>query len=697
MKKLFTLVCLLAAAGWTFAQNYTTASSTGTEAAFDYAATGSSIMAGANPATDQLSAAQTIPFTFTFYGQAVTQYKVSDNGYITFNTGATTSDPNNGTLPNALSPTNAIFAFWDALDVSSAGNGSADAVKSWTYGTTPTRIHVIEWYSVTPTGATPSTQVFLYATIRLYECGDFDVVLPFGGTVTTSATIGAQDATGANAVTASGPSAAFPTGLTGPGSDDVVHNFFWGGVNYDVAVTTMNLNDYVTVGSNNLQIGVKNFGSTTITSLDLNYTVNGGSNQSSNITGISIAPGASTTINHPVPLSISTGGSNYQLCVWADNLNSGNPDGRSCNDELCRDLFGINGNSGDKHVLIEEFTGAWCGWCPHGAEYLEAIESGSSGPDVEIASAHLGPAVGGNDAMENQPSKDLRTNFNVSSYPSAMVDRVLYSGEAKEPHSRSYWQSNTTAQLAEFTPCDLTVTNTYSQSTRQVEANVTVDFTDYAIGDIRVFLYVTEDHVSGSGAGYDQVNYLYQNASYSSSVYYNAGDPIINYDHRHVLREAFPSVTGNSGLIPATANPLDSYTYSTSFTLSANYDENEVRLVGVVAYYSTSMGEREVINTAGTTLNIVGVDPSEERVGIEVYPNPASDIAIVNLGFDAASDAEISLTNQYGQVVATLGNSSFHAGSSKVSFDVKDLANGVYFVNVKTSNGSFAEKIVVSR
>ena len=89
------------------AQNYYSLPSTGTLAPYSSLATATVVVAqGSN---DVLSAAQTLPFTWNFYGKPVTSYKVSDNGYITFDAAATTSVSVNTTLPNANAPKNAIF------------------------------------------------------------------------------------------------------------------------------------------------------------------------------------------------------------------------------------------------------------------------------------------------------------------------------------------------------------------------------------------------------------------------------------------------------------------------------------------------------------------------------------------------------------------------------------------------------------
>ena len=175
------------------AQTYNITTSNGTDSDFDYQASSNTIISTGNQILSQI---QTLPFSFSFYGQNVTEYIASDNGYITFDITTTLSDENNTTLPSVSAPLNAIFAFWDDLNLAS-GTSVADKVVNYTYGSAPNRVHVIQWFSVTPISGTG----FLYAAIRIYEspCGTaFDITNHYGNASGQSATIGCQNNNGSD-------------------------------------------------------------------------------------------------------------------------------------------------------------------------------------------------------------------------------------------------------------------------------------------------------------------------------------------------------------------------------------------------------------------------------------------------------------------------------------------------------------------
>src|SRR5262249_40908490 len=88
---------------------------------------------------DQLSAAQTLPFSFTFFGTSYTQFYICSNGFITFSAGQSCDGGTVTAVGNAASPNNLIAVAWADLDPQNDG----DKIKWWVEGTTPYRKAVI--------------------------------------------------------------------------------------------------------------------------------------------------------------------------------------------------------------------------------------------------------------------------------------------------------------------------------------------------------------------------------------------------------------------------------------------------------------------------------------------------------------------------------------------------------------------------
>ena len=102
--------------------------------------------------------------------------------------------------------------------------------------------------------------------------------------------------------------------------------------NFDLATESLDM--FSTVGLNNapytIEGTIKNYGGTTITSMDLNYKINNGTTVTQSLTGLSIAPYQTYTYSHGTTWNPSTTGT-YTVDVWASSLNGGN-DQNTAND-----------------------------------------------------------------------------------------------------------------------------------------------------------------------------------------------------------------------------------------------------------------------------------------------------------------------------------------------------------------------------
>jgi hypothetical protein len=116
---------------------------------------------------DGLTNPYSIGFNFDYGCQTKTQFMVSSNGWMTFNTGCIGSDPANQLAGNATQIANAerpiIAPLWDDLDVDATGN-----VNQKLTGSSPNRVLTIEWkkmrWKFSATGPVITFQVKLYET-----------------------------------------------------------------------------------------------------------------------------------------------------------------------------------------------------------------------------------------------------------------------------------------------------------------------------------------------------------------------------------------------------------------------------------------------------------------------------------------------------------------------------------------------------
>jgi len=118
---------------------------------------------------DAISGALGIGFTFNYGGTNYTQFKMSSNGFMTLNTGASDTATNN--LSSVAAAARPIIApLWDDLDGSATGGSTASYEVT---GSAPNRVLTVEWrnYEWNYQSTTPviSFQAKLYESTNLIE------------------------------------------------------------------------------------------------------------------------------------------------------------------------------------------------------------------------------------------------------------------------------------------------------------------------------------------------------------------------------------------------------------------------------------------------------------------------------------------------------------------------------------------------
>ncbi len=265
-----------------------------------------------------------------------------------------------------------------------------------------------------------------------------------------------------------------------------------------------------------------------------------------------------------------------------------------------------------RRVYLEEFTGAWCGFCPRGAYAINNLYATYPG-QVAVVSIHSDQGSSANDMMDVPQGDSLVSDIGFPStealtgFPDGWTARSIPSGATTWNVDPSQWATGIAAEfglsvsdgivadeLQQPVEATVTVDNiSYNSSTQQVTARVSVTFAQAESGDLRLNLMVTEDSVSGSGSGWDQHNYYSSAGSVGPSVpgnpLYSLPASIPGWQHMHVFREAVGGIHGQAGIIPASVKAGSNYSTTFTFTLPSNIqDTNHVHLIGLVSAYSAT-------------------------------------------------------------------------------------------------------------
>jgi len=87
---------------------------------------------------------------------------------------------------------------------------------------------------------------------------------------------------------------------------------------------------------------------------------------------------------------------------------------------------------------------------------------------------------------------------------------------------------------------------------------------------------------------------------------------------------------------------------------------------------------------------VLGLDDNDIANNVVLYPNPATNEFIVNLGSSVVGDVEILVINNLGQTIQRLNTTT-----TQTTIDVSNYHTGLYFVSIKTDSQSTIKKLLV--
>lgn len=203
----------------------------------------------------------------------------------------------------------------------------------------------------------------------------------------------------------------------------------------------------------------------------------------------------------------------------------------------------------NKNVILEDFTGIYCTFCPDGHAIASSIKAANPGR-VVVINVHEGgfAAPSGNDP-------DFRTNFgtaiagqtSLEGYPAGTVNRQFFQGLSQSTSSpgtamgRGNWTNATNQALAQASPVNVAATATYDATTSEMTVYVELYYTaNSPAATNRLNVALLQDNVRGPQTGGGQGS---------------------NYNHQHILRHLITGQWGET-IETTTAGHFESRTYT---------------------------------------------------------------------------------------------------------------------------------------
>lgn len=431
-------------------------------------------------------------------------------------------------------------------------------------------------------------------------------------------------------------------------------------------------------------VRVKNAGTTAITSFDVELDYNG-TQYTENITGVNLASLANYDV---VFTGINLAAGSNVATVTISNINGGSDD-NSADNVITQTVNPVVPAAG-KMVVGEEATGTWCSWCPRGAVFMDKFEN-------DFSQFWAGIAVHNGDPM-TVPVYDTGIGTLIGGYPSALVDR----GADVDPSAMT---TDFYTRLQVAPTAFITNGAMWDPGTRTLNVSISSEFQAAANNNYKIACVLTEDAVTGTGAGWSQANSYAGGGNGVMGGYELLPNPVpaaqMVYDH--VAREIAPSFGGFAGSFPATVNVGETHTVNFSFVLPAGWDENEMHIIGMLIAPNGKIdnaGKATITEAVangyvnGSSAGLFEMNAEQVDEMFKLYPNPASDFAVVALQLTIDSEVSMKLIDMSGKELATRNYGTMN-GISEIVMNTSDLTSGVYLVEVTVNGSKMIKRLIV--
>lgn len=428
----------------------------------------------------------------------------------------------------------------------------------------------------------------------------------------------------------------------------------------------------VTLTNAPLTVNVMNVGSSPITTLDAQYQVDGGTAVTQQFTGLNIAPFASAPITFTTNVAAAVGA--HTLDVEITQVNGAADVNTS--DNTATGNFIIASATATRNGLIEEFSSSTC-------------------PPCASFNAVFDPLVSTAPVNANKPA----SNFNVIKYqmnwPSPNNDRSYnahgasrqqFYGVSGIPDHYTNGAPGGAGNLAEINasksvPAFVDITGTYV-----IHNNNTFDIT-----------YSVTPRFTATG------NYRVHCATVQRSFDLDPNDPSQTTTQTHfvfAMRKMYPDGNGATAATLTDGTAITGSWMAQPFSTTYNPQQNNFE------YWSHPMGSDVVVflqdNATGEILQsqvIPATWPTNvaniaNDTKVMVFPNPATDQAVVALNMTNAATVNMVVTDAVGRVVYTR-NAELSAGRHDLPINTTSYAAGTYNVTIKTEKGSLTERLTV--
>ena len=342
----------------------------------------------------------------------------------------------------------------------------------------------------------------------------------------------------------------------------------------------------------------------------------------------------------------------------------------------------------NKNVVLEEYTGIQCQFCPDGHKRANQLAAAHPGR-VFVINIHAGGYAA--NTYTTAHGNTLQTTFGANSFPTGTVNRHTFSGYSQGNFlmSRGDWASAANTIMSQTSPVNIAARGTLDWNTRELNITVQLYYTaDEANSTNKLNVAILQDNVIGSQVG-SSLNPAQQVGS--------------QYCHMHMFRGFVYNNAWGEDITTTTQGSFveKTYTYTipnslgTPTAIAAKLED--LHFVAFVA-----QGQQEILTGCEVEIENINMPALNPRVDaltnsevLDCSTDARANVKVTNVG----SDAITSLTFQYSVAngtpmtydwtgnIASMGNATIELPA----FTVATNTNQVVKAKIVSANGQAFE------
>ena len=336
----------------------------------------------------------------------------------------------------------------------------------------------------------------------------------------------------------------------------------------------------------------------------------------------------------------------------------------------------------NKNVILEEYTGTNCVFCPDGHKIAQQIVTANPGRVFAI-NIHQGSFAGTNPNYTTQWGNALAAQTGLTGYPSGTINRHVFTG-SNTALSRSTWVANSATIMGTASPVNIAAESTIDWSTRVLTVVVEVYYTGNAANDSnKLNVALLQNDILGPQTG---------GATYNPTMMVGS-----LYRHMHMLRDL---LTGQWGVNIPTTTTGTFFTQTFTYTVPAHINNVNINLEDIEVVAFVSEGQQEILTGCKSTLTALNAPAINPRIdGVTAVDLPTCDgqagafVTVKNVGSEPITAVQLSYTVAGGtaqvydwsaRTIASMTSDTIHLPALTITTGV----NQIVAVEISGINGN---------